>query len=185
MPTTFVAAIAATVVIVSAVANLTGERGVHNPPPAHGTQLSEQPLIGLGPGVTVRELTQDTPFSLVALTGDLAGTSTRVRAKRADGSWGPWYQTEYETSAPDKGPSGGEPPAGPTEGPRSTDPVFVGTTTTVQIAVTRPLDAAVTLPPPAPSGASQHADLGYKPASREQAFGQNISAILISPPQAP
>jgi uncharacterized protein with LGFP repeats len=185
-PTTFVAAIAATVVIVSAVANLTGEHGVPNaPPPAHDTQLSEQPLVGLGPGVTVREVAQDTPFSLVALTGDLAGTSTRVRAKRADGSWGPWYQTEYETSAPDKDPSGGEPPTGLTEGPRSTDPVFVGTTTTVQIAVTRPLDAAVTLPPPAPSGASQHADLGYKPASREQPFGQNISAILISPPQAP
>jgi uncharacterized protein with LGFP repeats len=113
-----------------------------------------------------------------------------VRARRADGSWGPWYQTEYETSAPDnvappQGPAGGEPLAGPTEGPRSTDPVFVGTTTTVQIAVTRPLDAAVTQPPPAPSGGSQQADLGYKPASREQPFGQNISAILISPPQAP
>ncbi|SPM39741.1 hypothetical protein MNAB215_1930 [Mycobacterium numidiamassiliense] len=187
----FLTAIAATIVIVSAVANLTRDRGDHNPPPAHGTQLAEQPLIGLGPGVTVRELSQATPFSLVALTGDLAGTSTRVRARHADGSWGPWYQTEYETAAPDNGSSAGQPltgsakAAGPTEGPRSTDPVFVGTTTTVQIAVTRPLDAVPTggTQPPPPS--SENTDLGYRPASRDQPFGQNISAILISPPQAP
>ena len=183
-------AIAATVVLVSAVANLTREHEVHQASPPRDTQLAEQPLVGLGAGVTVREITQPTPFSLVALTGDLAGTSTRVRARRPDGSWGPWYQTEYETAAPDTR-SGGQPvtavaaPDGPTEGPRSTDPVFVGTTTTVQIAVTRPLDATPipvpdTLRPPA-----DKADLGYKPASREQPFGQNISAILISPPLAP
>jgi uncharacterized protein with LGFP repeats len=187
-------AIAATVVIVSAVADATRDRGVHDPSPARDTQLAEQPLIGLGGGVTVRELTQDTPFSLVALTGDLAGTSTRVRAKRLDGSWGPWYQTEYETAAPDAvslsgrdGLAGSARPAGPTEGPRSTDPVFVGATTTVQIAVTRPIDAPVTQPPPAPppSVPPEKDALGYKPASKEQPFGQNISAILISPPQAP
>ncbi|WP_205866321.1 MULTISPECIES: LGFP repeat-containing protein [unclassified Mycobacterium] len=187
-PTMLLTAIAATVVIVSAVADATHDRGVHATPPPHDTQLSEQPLIGLGAGVTVREVSQDQPFSLVALTGDLAGTSTRVRAKRPDGSWGPWYQTEYETAAPDDGGAAGSagspPPAGPTEGPRSTDPVFVGTTTTVQIAVTRPLDAAVTRPPP-PNDPPASNDLGYKPASREQPFGQNISAILISPPQAP
>jgi uncharacterized protein with LGFP repeats len=183
-------AIAATVVIVSAVADATHDRGVHDPPPAHDTQFTEQPLIGLGGGVTIREVTQDKPFSLVALTGDLAGTSTRVRAKRPDGSWGSWYQTEYETAAPDSGPASGAGLAGsaqstgPTEGPRSTDPVFVGTTTTVQIAVTRPLDAPMT--PPVPPGDPPEKDgLGYKPASKEQPFGQNISAILISPPQAP
>jgi uncharacterized protein with LGFP repeats len=183
-------AIAATVVIVSAVADATHDRGVHDPPPAHGTQLTEQPLIGLGDGVTVREVTQDKPFSLVALTGDLAGTSTRVRAKRPDGSWGPWYQTEYETAAPDSGAASGAGLAGsaqspgPTEGPRSTDPVFVGTTTTVQIAVTRPLDAPMT-PPVPPSDPPEKDGLGYKPVSKERPFGQNISAILISPPQAP
>jgi uncharacterized protein with LGFP repeats len=185
-PTTFLTAIAATVVIVSAVAGLTRDSGAPAAaPPARDTQLTEQPLVGLGGGVTVRELTQETPFSLVALTGDLAGTSTRVRAKRPDGSWGPWYQTEYETAAPDNNPPAGESaqPAGPTEGPRSTDPVFVGTTTTVQIAVTRPLDAAVTLG--TPPAAAPNNDLGYRPASKEQPFGQTISAILISPPQAP
>ncbi|HSS25069.1 MAG TPA: LGFP repeat-containing protein [Mycobacterium sp.] len=192
-PTMLLTAIAATVVIVSAVADVTRDRGVHDPPSARDTQLAEQPLVGLGGGVSVRELTRDKPFSLVALTGDLAGTSTRVRAKRPDGSWGPWYQTEYETAAPDAVSAGGSEglaestrPAGPTEGPRSTDPVFVGTTTTVQIAVTRPIDAPVTQPPPAPPSSvpPEKDGLGYKPASKEQPFGQNISAILISPPQA-
>ncbi|UXA07064.1 LGFP repeat-containing protein [Mycobacterium sp. SMC-2] len=176
-PTTLLTAIAATVVVVSWVADTTRDRGAPGPPPAHETQLAEQPLIGLGGGVTVRQISQDTPFSLVALTGDLAGTSTRVRAKHLDGSWGPWYQTDYETAAPD-----GATAAGSLEGPRGTDPVFVGTTTTVEIAVTRPIDAPVTQPPPAPP---REPGLGYKPASREQPFGQNISAILISPPQAP
>src|SRR3984957_10391905 len=185
----FLTAIAATIVIVSAVANLTRDRGDHNPPPARDTQLAEQPLLGLGPGVTIRELSQTTPFSLVALTGDLAGTSTRVRARHSDGSWGPWYQTEYETAAPDNGSSGGAPSpgsakaAGPTEGPRSTDPVFVGTTTTVQIAVTRPLDAAPTQG--VPPASSENTDLGYKPASKDQPFGESIPATLTSPPQAP
>lgn len=186
-------AIAATVVIVSWITGTARDRGTPSAARPHDTQLSEQPLIGLTGGVTVREINQPTPFSLVALTGDLAGTSTRVRAKRPDGSWGPWYQTEYETAAPDpKDQLGGDDvavssqSAGLLEGPRGTDPVFVGTTTTVQIAVTRPIDAPITLAPPAP--ASEPADkngLGYQPVSKEQPFGQNISAVLISPPQAP
>ncbi|ORW52767.1 cold-shock protein [Mycobacterium parmense] len=173
-------AVIATVVIVSWMTGTARDRDPASGPQRRDTLLAEQPLVGLGGGVTVRELTQDTPFSLVALTGDLAGTSTRVRAKRADGSWGPWYQTEYETAAPDSAAPGA--PAGALEGPRSTDPVFVGTTTTVQVAVTRPVDAPLTQPPAAPAASE---GLGYRPASRERPFGQNISAILISPPQAP
>ena len=190
-PTTLLTAIVATVVIVSWVAGATRDRGTASSPRARDTQLIEQPLIGLGGGVTVREISQATPFSLVALTGDLAGTSTRVRARRPDGSWGPWYQTEYETAAPDPKNGGDDSagpghPTGPVEGPRGTDPVFVGTTTTVQIAVTRPIDAPLTQPPPAPqNGPPDSNGLGYKPASREQPLGQNISAVLISPPQAP
>jgi uncharacterized protein with LGFP repeats len=178
-------AIAATVVIVSWVGDALHDRGADDPPRSRGTEVAEQPLIGLGGGVSIREVTQDTPFSLVALTGDLAGTSTRVRAKRPNGTWGPWYQTEYETAAPDSGPGGGESarPAGPSEGPRSTDPLFVGTTRTVQIAVTRPIDAPLAQPAAAPPAIKD--GLGYKPASREQPYPQNISAILISPPQAP
>ncbi|ORW00527.1 cold-shock protein [Mycobacterium lacus] len=173
-------AIAATVVIVLWLSNRPPASAPEAPPP-HDTQLAERPLIGLGGGVTLRELTQDTPFSLVAMTGDLAGTSARVRAKRPDGSWGPWYETEYETAAPGAPRAGPPGAAGSIDGPRSTDPVFVGTTTTVQIAVTRPITAPVTQAP----GESPPSGLGYRPATREQPFGQNISAILISPPQAP
>src|SRR5271165_651934 len=151
-------AFAATVVIVSWIVDPTHESGTAAAP-AGDTQLAEHPLVGLGGGVTVREVTQGMPFSLVALTGDLAGTSTRVRAKHADGSWGPWYQTDYETGGADAA------------GPRSTDPVFVGTTSAVQIAVTRPIDAQVTQAPAEPPP-----NLGYKPATKEQPFGQNISA---------
>ncbi|WP_196773020.1 LGFP repeat-containing protein [Mycobacterium asiaticum] len=171
-PTMLLTTALATVVIVTWVL-MRPPTGPQPPAAARDTQLTERPLIGLGGGVTVREITQDTPFSLVALTGDLAGSSTRVRAKRPDGSWGPWYQTEFQTSAPNG--------AGATGDLRSTDPVFVGTTTAVQIAVTRPVDAPVTQPPQTPGAPG----LGYRPVTKEQPFGQNINAILISPPRAP
>jgi uncharacterized protein with LGFP repeats len=160
-------AFAATVVIVSWLVDPRHESGPAAAP-AGDTQVAEHPLVGLGGGVTVREVDQGTPFSLVALTGDLAGTATRLRARRTDGSWGPWYQAHYESGGADAA------------GPRGTDPVFVGTTTSVQIAVTRPIDAQLTQAPAEPLPG-----LGYKPATKEQPFGQNISAILISPPQAP
>src|SRR5689334_24364944 len=103
-----------------------GARHAHDAP-----QLAQQPLTGLGGGETIREIHQDTPFSLVALTADdLTGTSARIRAKKPDGSWGPWYEAEaMEGLGPD------HPVAG---APRGTEPVFVGRTTTVQIAITRP-----------------------------------------------
>jgi uncharacterized protein with LGFP repeats len=112
-------------------------------PRAADTRLAEQPLDGVGGGETVRELHQGHPFSMVALTGgDLTGTSARIRAERADGSWGPWYQAETLESGGADGLAG-EP------GPRGTDPVFVGLTTAVQIAVRRPARAPVTVAPPA------------------------------------
>ena len=69
------------------------------------------------------------------------------------------------------------------QGARGTEPVFVGRTTTVQIEVTRPAGAPATGNPPAQKPAAP--GLGYLPASVEQPFGQNINAVLISPPQAP
>jgi hypothetical protein len=60
-------AIAATLVIVPwAVEPAAG----HHPQPARpgDTQLSQQPLIGLGGGVAVREISQARPFSMVAAT---------------------------------------------------------------------------------------------------------------------
>jgi uncharacterized protein with LGFP repeats len=144
-------------------------------------RLAQQPLTGLGGGETVREIHQDTPFSMVALTTeDFAGTTARVRAKKADGSWGPWYEAEpMEGVGPetgDPGLDGSRPPA-----LRGTEPVFVGRTTTVQIAVTRPPNAPMT----AAERPAQRPGLGYVPVNVEQPFGQNLNAVLISPPQAP
>jgi uncharacterized protein with LGFP repeats len=153
------------------------------PPSAAATKLNQQPLPDLEPGVTVREITQDEPFTMVALTGaDLSGTSAKIRAKRTDGSWGPWYATAHEAT-------GHASPARPADapGPAGTEPVFVGRTTAVQIAVTRAGPAAQAqtpakqqTPPKQPKP-----DLGYIPATAAQPFAQNISAVLITPPKAP
>ncbi len=162
-------AIAATVVMLPmAVYGIPGNDGPDTSSPA-APQLAQQPLNGLGGGETVREIHQSTPFSMVALTADdLTGTSARVRAKKPDGTWGPWYEAEaLEGVGPDK-------PAA--SAPHGTEPVFVGRTTTVQIAVTRPA---------APRPADHRQALGYVPANVEQPFAQNINAVLISPPQAP
>ena len=157
--------------------------GPRSPDPDRETHLAAQPLAGLGGGITIRELSQKTPFSLVALTGDLADTSTRIRARHADGSWGPWYQTEYATLSRDATSPLGPGPNTP-QHPRSTEPVFVGSTTQVQLAITRPPNAAVT--GPAPTQASTTGpDLGYRPVSRQEPLADDISAILISPPRSP
>ncbi len=145
-------------------------------PKAEDTVLVQQPLAGIGGGETIREITQETPFSMVALTGsDLAGTSARIRAKRADGAWGPWYKTEgFELGSGDGDP----------QGTHGTDPVYVGQTTAVQIAVTRPKDAPVTAEP-AQTGLDAGSDLGYVPANAEHPLNQTMSAVLISPPKSP
>jgi uncharacterized protein with LGFP repeats len=133
--------------------------------------IVERPLDGIGGGHTVRELHQDTPFAMVALTADdLSGTSARVRAKKVDGAWGPWYDAETLEGV---GPDGA--------GVRGTEPVFVGRTTDVQIAVNRA--AVATAQPKAPG--TTKTDLGYVPANVEQPLSQDIKAVLISPPQAP
>ena len=144
-------------------------------PLAEQTRLVQQPLTGIGGGETIREIHQDAPFSLVALTAaDLSGTSARVRAKKSDGSWGPWYEAEALDGVGDG-----------SSAPRGTEPVFVGLTTTVQIAVTRPGGTTASAPAQQAETDAAHSDLGYLPATINQPFGQNINAVLISPPQAP
>jgi uncharacterized protein with LGFP repeats len=164
-------AIAATVMLLPcAVYGLPGDRRGHDQPPASAaTQLAQQPLTAPAGTETIREVTQSTPFSVVALTSeDLTGTKVRFRARRSDGSWGPWYDAETdETDAAE--------PAVIAHSPRGTAPIYVGRTTSVQIAVTRP---------PAPPPNRQPA-LGYIPANVEQPLGQNLTAVLISPPQTP
>ena len=176
MPTILFTAIAATVMAVPLAINgipgIDSRRG----PSADDTILVQQPLAGVGGGETVREITGSTPFSMVAVTGnDLTGTSVRVRARQPDGAWGPWYDTENLESNSDDTVDGG---------PRGTDPVFVGDTTAVQIAVTRPHDAPVTVAPP-DTGIDAGRELGYVPVNAEQQLAQSISVVLITPPQSP
>lgn len=164
----FTAVAATAVVLPMAIYGIPGFDGGDQQPSA--PQLAQQPLTGLGGGETIREIHQDTPFSLVALTAqDLTGTSARVRAKKPDGSWGPWYEAEAMAGLGPDTPAAGA--------PAGTEPVFVGRTTTVQIAVTRPAEA--------PKPPDTRPDLGYVPANVEQPLPQNINAVLISPPEAP
>jgi uncharacterized protein with LGFP repeats len=172
-PSILFTAIAATIVMLPlAINGLPGDDDKR--PETEAPQFAQQPLSGLGGGETVREVHQDIPFSMVALTAeDLSGTSARVRAKKADGSWGRWYDAEALEGVGDGSPSR----------VHGTEPVFVGRTTTVQIAVTRPAGAPVTGAAPAPDAGKPK--LGYVPANVEQPFAQNLNAVLISPPQAP
>ncbi|WP_454194506.1 N-acetylmuramoyl-L-alanine amidase [Nocardia sp. Marseille-Q1738] len=81
-------------------------------------------------GAQVKELSRDTPFSMVALTAkELANTKATIRARQPDGTWGPWYDTEpVDTHRTDRsGP-------GATNG---TEPIYVGNTKAVQVLVTR------------------------------------------------
>ena len=176
MPTILFTAIAATVVAVPLTITGVYGTGGHDVPNADDTILVHQPLAGVGGGETIREISQSAPFSMVALTGnDLTGTSARVRARQTDGSWGPWYDTENMESNSDDTVDGG---------PRGTDPVFVGSTTTVQIAITRPPEAEVTVTPPE-TALDAGRELGYIPANAEQSIAQNMSAVLITPPESP
>ena len=76
-------AIAGTVVILPFT--LQGAPFGHDDRPlADQTKLVSQTLTGIGGGETIREVHQDTPFSLVALTAaDLSGTSAHVRCSSA------------------------------------------------------------------------------------------------------
>ncbi|MEV0539111.1 N-acetylmuramoyl-L-alanine amidase [Nocardia salmonicida] len=81
-------------------------------------------------GAQVKEITQDTPFSMVAVTArDLANTTTKLRARQLDGNWGPWYNADpVDTRATDQTPA---------DAPTGTEPIYVGETTAVQMLVTR------------------------------------------------
>ncbi|MEZ0339500.1 N-acetylmuramoyl-L-alanine amidase [Mycobacterium sp. pV006] len=173
-PSILFTAVAATVIMLPwAINGVPGEDAGPAPATIGAPQMVHQPLPDLRGGETVREIHQDTPFSMVALTAaDLTETTARVRAKKDDGSWGPWYEAEAMEGV------GADLP-----GPRGTEPVFVGRTTTVQIAVTRPEDAAPT--GPATVAETDGPELGYIPANTEHPFGENVNAVLISPPEAP
>ncbi|MET0456687.1 MAG: N-acetylmuramoyl-L-alanine amidase [Mycobacterium sp.] len=187
VPSLLFSAVAATAVILPWA--VYGTPGDDEAPQATAPLIVERPLTGLGGGETIRDLHQDTPFSMVALTADdLSGTSARVRAKKADGSWGPWYEAEaLDGVGPDNGGQCTPPDRCAPTRVTGTDPIFVGRTTDVQIAVTRPTGATRTPvgPRPGPSDDPARADLGYLPVNVEHPLAQDFSAVLISPPQAP
>ncbi|WP_338887498.1 N-acetylmuramoyl-L-alanine amidase [Rhodococcus sovatensis] len=157
-------------------------------------------------GAVVKELKQDEPFSMVALTSTaLDGAVAQVRRQLDDGSWGPWIATEpIDTGAND---------AAPTAEKQGTEPIFVGATKAVQLLLTprtvaapapevaaapeaAPAPAPEAAPAPAPEVAPAPApELGYTPASVSKPLRQqetplaeavsDISAVLIQPGSSP
>uniref|UniRef100_UPI0009FC73F9 N-acetylmuramoyl-L-alanine amidase n=1 Tax=Nocardia araoensis TaxID=228600 RepID=UPI0009FC73F9 len=124
-------------------------------------------------GAQVKELSSDTPFSMVALTArELADTKATIRARQPDGTWGPWYDTEpVDTHRTDhSGP-------GPTDG---TEPIYVGDTNAVQVLVTRK-EAARTIQPVAQPGPV--ADDRLRPGDPAQQAA-DLTAVLIDPGRA-
>ncbi|WP_227978903.1 N-acetylmuramoyl-L-alanine amidase [Nocardia spumae] len=81
-------------------------------------------------GAQVKELTRDTPFSMVALTAEeLADTTSLIRAQQSDGTWGPWFPTDQvDTFRNDRA-------AAPAR--TGTEPIYVGPTTAVQVLTTK------------------------------------------------
>ncbi|MBM4516007.1 cold-shock protein [Rhodococcus hoagii] len=160
-------------------------------------------------GATVKEVTQDTPFSMVGVTAaDLQSSVTHLRAKLADGSWGEWITPDLID--------------GSSNGKQGTEPVFVGDTNAVQILVTPkdgaagaagtaeapagtdPTDPALRAPgaaeapeapaaeAPAPQEESDATQpLGYTPAAVSKPLRQatltanDVAAVLINPGSGP
>ncbi|MGB6181872.1 MAG: N-acetylmuramoyl-L-alanine amidase [Rhodococcus sp. (in: high G+C Gram-positive bacteria)] len=169
-------------------------------PAAEPAPLAPAPAdVSTDMGAVIKEVAQEAPFSMVALTADQLGAATaRVRAQLEDGSWGPWHDAD----AVDTGRADSDIPA---TAP-GTEPVFVGLTKRVQFLLTptfpaaaavNPADPAMPVAPepaptPAPAAAPQ-TDLGYVPASssrplRAQPAGTGLvdaltdaTAVLITP----
>ncbi|MCP2291238.1 LGFP repeat-containing protein [Nocardia amikacinitolerans] len=128
-------------------------------------------------GAQVKELSRETPFSVVALTArDLANTRAMVRARQPNGTWGPWYESEpIDTRRNDRAPA---------DGTAGTEPIYVGNTTAVQILVTRKPGAT---PPQTSSGAAGAGPLQPTPAAAPsdndpaQFAPPSLTAVLIDP----
>ena len=128
-------------------------------------------------GAQVKELTRETPFSVVALTAkDLGDTAAKVRARESDGTWGRWYDTAaVDTRRSDHTAPGGT---------NGTEPVYVGNTNAVQVLTTRKPPA-----PPAPDGAAaaepRPAPIAA-PGSDDSAHAADdpLTAVLINPGRA-
>lgn len=151
--------------------------------PSTATPAAPTPAEELG--TAVKEITRDTPFSMIALTSELGATAAKVRAQLADGSWGPWFATDQLESRKDDQTAAG--------GKTGTEPIYVGTTTAVQVLVTEAANAvAAAVPAPAvltPTDPAQ-APIPYAPAAvstplhsqgTAQQLADAVTAVLIAP----
>ncbi|MET7769173.1 N-acetylmuramoyl-L-alanine amidase [Nocardia sp. NPDC005366] len=129
-------------------------------------------------GAQVKELSRDTPFSVVALTAkDLVNTKAMVRARQPNGTWGQWYETEpVDTRGTDH--TAADRTAG-------TEPIYVGSTTAVQILVTRKDAASAPKAPSAPAtlplADPVHPAQAAPPYSDASAIAPGLTAVLIDP----
>lgn len=111
-------------------------------------------------GADVKELTRDTPFSMVALTAkEMVDSTSLIRAQQGDGNWGPWFPAQKvdtgrddHTAAPDR---------------VGTEPIYVGETKAVQILTTHK-------PGPTPAAAPAQGDPAQDAADK-------LAAVLINP----
>ncbi len=98
-----------------------------------------------------------------------------MRAKKPDGSWGPWYEAENLDGVGD-GSTGAA-----RHRPGLRRPHHHGADRGDPPGRRHGVAAAEAGCKRKPAGP----DLGYIPANTNQPFGQNVNAVLISPPQAP
>ncbi|MFC4606128.1 N-acetylmuramoyl-L-alanine amidase [Rhodococcus kronopolitis] len=119
--------------------------GAPAPAPAPAPPAPEQEF-----GTAVKEITRESPFSMIALTSDLGAAAAKIRARLADGSWGPWFATEPVDSRKNDRTAGGK---------TGTEPVFVGETNAVQVLVTKAAQALAAVPASGAADAPAPAEL--------------------------
>lgn len=126
-------------------------------------------------GAVVKEVSQDTPFSMIGLTWDgVANTTAYVRAKKVDGSWGPWISADKADGVSEKDPN-----------KQGTEPVWVGRTNLVQIAVT---DGGVAAPganpesPGSPKSSDPSQSSGPSASSQPTGTPSSTSTPFTTPP---
>lgn len=109
---------------------------------SHGADSGKKPAGAL---TNVKEITAETPFSVVAVTWHGDGPEHAFfRALQEDGSWGEWYDTHPLDAGVDANGSA----------KTGTEPIYVGSTKAVQIAIDGGAAAPAVTPeaaPPAPS----------------------------------
>ncbi|SIS21210.1 N-acetylmuramoyl-L-alanine amidase [Williamsia sterculiae] len=130
--------------------------------PASSTPSASSTPADAPAGAVVKEIKRDTPFSMVGLTWDgLSDTTPYIRAKKPNGDWGPWYAADPEDAGVRKSPTD------PLR--QGSEPIWVGDTTWVQVAVTRKGVAVPGEPGTAPSpsvGATTTSEVPRSGASR-------------------